>query len=79
MRLFLPVILSFAFIAGSAIGVYAQKRAQRTSGARAAYGNSVPFKSHVKKNKRSKKKARKAAEKKKLRNKEKPYRRGMPI
>lgn len=56
-----------------------KSKAQRTSGAAAAYGNSVPFKSHVRKNKQKKRQALKSAKRKKLRDSREPYRRGIPI
>jgi hypothetical protein len=72
--LFIIILASF-LITGSAVNVLAQKKAHHTGSARAAYGNTVPFKSHVKKNRKAKKKARKPAKRKKLRNNREGYRR----
>jgi hypothetical protein len=72
-------ILIIGFNASSFAQTKGRGKAQRTSGAAAAYGNSVPFKSHVKKNKKSKRQALKSAKRKKLRDSREPYRRGIPI
>jgi Ni/Co efflux regulator RcnB len=79
MKRFIYIIIAGVLVAGFTSSAQAQTKATRTSSARAAYGNAVPFRSHAKKNKKSKKKAIRSAEKKKLRNDRKPYRRGMPI
>ncbi len=52
----------------------ARGNAERTSGARAAYGVSRPFKAHARKNKKAKNKAEKAGKRKKQLKTE-PYRR----
>jgi Ni/Co efflux regulator RcnB len=81
-RLLHLFIITTFLIAASAASAKAQNRqgkAQRTSGAQAAYGNSVMFKSHVKKNKKAKRRGLKAVERKKLRDSREPYRRGIPI
>jgi hypothetical protein len=84
MKRFLNIIIiAGLLVTGIVTSTHAQNKgkgkAQRTSGAAAAYGNSVPFKSHVKKNKQNKRKAMKSAKKKKLRDSREPYRRGIPI
>jgi hypothetical protein len=65
----------------SACSLQTQKtKTQRTSSARATYGNSiVELKSHVKSNRKSKRKAIKEANRDKPRFERMPYRRGMPI
>jgi hypothetical protein len=82
-RLLTLGILTILLMIGLTNSTFAQTKgrgkAQRTSGAAAAYGNSVPFKSHVKKNKKTKRQALKSAKRKKLRDSREPYRRGIPI
>jgi hypothetical protein len=56
---------------GSCAGTQANAR---TSSARAAYGNPAPFKSHVRKNKKAKRKALKAGKRKRTANPKQPYR-----
>jgi hypothetical protein len=81
-RFFSILIITVFLITGNALSAHAQRgqgKANRTSGAQAAYGNSVTFKSHQKKNKKAKRNAFKSAKRKKLRDNRDPYRRGMPI
>ena len=77
-RLFRISILISLFL-GSAFSVDAQRKAEQTSGGRAAYGNTAPdFKEHKKKNKKSKTKALKAAKRKRATNKRSSYFSGRP-
>jgi hypothetical protein len=79
-RLLSLATFTFFIIVASSVNVHAQGRDSRTSSARAAYGSTAPnFRVHKKKNAKSKKKARKEAKRKQDRNKNVPYRRGMPI
>jgi hypothetical protein len=74
-----PVFLSFLIagflLTGCGTAAQAQTRAAQTSSARAAYGNPAPFKAHVKKNQRSKKKAQRSARRKRVMQRSTPYRR----
>jgi hypothetical protein len=74
----LSLLLSM-IIAGSALTACAQGKSARTSSARAAYGQSVPFSSHAKKNEKARKKAKRSAKNKKMKNDKSTYRRGLPI
>lgn len=69
------LIVSWFLIMASIFPVHAQTRAAQTSSARAAYGNPAPFKAHVKKNRKAKKKAVKMARRRKVRMSNEPYRR----
>jgi hypothetical protein len=71
-RILISIVAVSISILASCAG--SKGNAERTSGARAAYGVSAPFKSHMKKNKKSKNKAEKAAKRKKQLKTE-PYRR----
>jgi hypothetical protein len=74
------VIIIALFVLGSVVNVHAQRKPQRTSSARAAYGTATPqFKSNAKRNKKAKKNAGKSGKRKKLKNDKEAYRRGMPI
>ena len=67
-------------VAVAAPGVWAQTKAERTSSARAAYGNAVEeFRAHKKRNSKAKKKARKSAKRKKARNNKASVFRGRPF
>jgi len=73
------IVTLTCILLGCAINAYAQKRSDRTSSGRAAYGNTVPeFKAHKKKNQKKKKKAVKAAKRKKVRNNKSSYFQGRP-
>ena len=69
------ILLISVLLMGLHFETYAQSRASRTAGARAAYGNPAPFKANVKKNKKNKKRAVKDARRRKVRNSKEPYRR----
>jgi hypothetical protein len=75
MKTIFHVILIVGLVAGTSFSAQAQTRDAQTSSARAAYGNPAPFKAHVKKNNRSKRKARKSARRKQSMQKTTPYRR----
>jgi hypothetical protein len=79
-RLLYLASFTFLLIVASSVNVHAQKRAQRTSSARAAYGVTTPnLRVHTRRNAKAKKKAKKSAKRKQDLNKKVPYRRGMPI
>lgn len=66
VKLLFHIMIFSSLLAVSACNVYVQKNPQRTSSARAAYGNAAPdFKSSKKKNQKRENKARKAAKRKK--------------
>jgi hypothetical protein len=68
MKLLLRIIILSCLFGMSACNVHAQNGPQRTSSARAAYGNAVPeFKAHKKKNQKRVKKTRKEARQKTVR------------
>jgi type IV pilus biogenesis protein CpaD/CtpE len=68
-------ISAVIFILATALAGCAQSGAAQTSSARAAYGTPAPFKAHVKKNKKTKKKALKSARRRKVATSKEPYRR----
>lgn len=80
MKRLFQISIMTAMLLGFALNADAQKKAQRTSSARAAYGTAVPeFKAHKKRNRKAKKKARKSAKRKKASsNKKASYFKGRP-
>ena len=76
MKPLLRIFILISLLAGQVLTAQAQKKADRTSSGRAAYGNTVPeFRAHKKKNKKSKKKAIK---RKRATNKRSSYFSGRP-
>jgi hypothetical protein len=65
----IPVVILLTAL-GSCFGTGAAS----TSSARAAYGTPAPFKSHVRKNNKAKKKARKSGKRKRVKDPKQPYR-----
>ena len=79
MTQLIQIVILTGILLGSAFNVHAQKRPERTSSGRAAYGNRVfDFKANKKKNQKKKKKALKAAKRKKVRNNKSSYFHGRP-
>jgi len=79
MKPLLRIFILISLLAGQVLTAQAQKKADRTSSGRAAYGNTVPeFRAHKKKNKKSKKKAIKAVKRKRATNKRSSYFSGRP-
>jgi hypothetical protein len=75
----LQIIIMTGILVGFALNADAQKRPQRTSSARAAYGTYAPeFKAHKKRNKKAKKKARKSGKRKKATSNRASYFTGRP-
>ena len=80
MKFLVQITIMIGILISSAFSVHAQKRADRTSSGRAAYGDTAPdFKANKKKNHRAKKKALKSAKSKKVRNKRSSYFSGRPF
>jgi hypothetical protein len=74
MKLLFQIVILTIMFALPACNVYTQRSPQRTSSARAAYGNAVPeFKANKKKNQKRKKKALKETKRKKARNSRSPW------
>ncbi|MGC1241627.1 MAG: hypothetical protein WA874_08565 [Chryseosolibacter sp.] len=79
MKLLFHIMIFSSMLALSACNVHAQKSPQRTSSARAAYGNAVSdFKANKKKNQKRKKKARKEGKRKEKTTNNRSYWHGRP-